>query len=173
MQHGLGVPLVPVLSIAQSCDLFANWSSSVYSIEDITCTLAILSMVWPVEGLGGVSCLELSPDNILVVLVGVSLEEARVHCFLLLLAHLCCITAFSVPSWATWAWILSLLRSSFAAVNLNVDRWAVVDCVVRMLICHTSLGPLVGYCFLWRNVALVYCDGGYPTDWRVMDQFGI
>ena len=130
-------------------------------------------MVWPVEGLGRVSCLELSPNNILIILVGVTLEKARVHCFLLLLAHLCRITAFSVPSWAAWAWVLSLLRGSFAAVDLNVDGWAVVDCVVWMLIYHTSLGPLVGYCFLWRNIALVYCDGGYPIDWRVMDQFGI
>ena len=42
-----------------------------------------------------------------------------------------------------------------------------------MLLCHASLRPLVGDSFLWRNVALIYCDRRYPSFRRVMDQFGL
>ena len=99
MERWLRVPLM--LSLTKGWN-FNSPSILIICVEYITGTLPIFPMIRSIEWLGRVCRLELSSNNIFVILITLSFEKARVHGFLLFLTHLSCITAFCVSVSFLW-----------------------------------------------------------------------
>ena len=170
MERWLRVPLM--LSLTKGWN-FNSISILMICVEYITGTLPIFPMIRSIEWLSRVCRLELSSNNILVILITLSFEKARIHGFLLFLTHLSCITAFcvSVSSRASWSWILTLLWNRFVLINLNIYRGAIVHSIVWVVLSNTRLRSLMSYCLLGLNIALIDVDGGHLINRWVMHQF--